>query len=110
MCIAPHIADKYAIWYAYTEVYADRDQDRWCIFGSDDYSKVWVNGTLEYTSGKQPQHWVPDRDYRKIRFRRGFNSVLVKLENGGGATGFSVCVFLQNVPETTGAGKATTGG
>jgi hypothetical protein len=97
MCVAPHTADEFAIWYAYTEVYADKAQSRWCIFGSDDYGKTWVNGDLVYRSGKEPHHWIPDRGWRKVHFRKGYNTVLVKLENGGGATGFSLCICLDDM-------------
>ena len=92
--MAPRIADAYAIWYGYTEVWSQKDQARVCLFGSDDYSKVWVNGELIYTSGKDPHHWIPDRGYQKVFFKKGFNSILLKLENGGGTTGFSMCIFL----------------
>ena len=97
MMIAPHMATNYAIWYAFTEVWAERDQDRWVAFGSDDYSKCWLNGKLVWTSGKTPHHWIPDRGFRKLHFKQGYNSVLVKLENAGGTTGFSVILYLGDV-------------
>lgn len=107
LCVAPHAADKFAIWYAYTEVYASGEQDRWCIFGSDDYSKVWIGGALVYASGKRPHHWIPDRGYRKVHFRKGFTPILLKLENAGGTTGFSMCIYLGNIstPESSSGGR-----
>jgi len=87
--------DRYAIWYAYTELYSDRDQELWCSFGSDDYSKVWLEGKLVYASGKQVKPWAPNQDYRKIRFKHGYNRMLVKLENAGGTTGFTVVICLD---------------
>jgi len=98
VCIHPHFDDprhqEWSIWYAYTEVYSDRDQQRICIFGSDDYGKVWVNGEPVYGSGTTPHPWIPDRDYRPVRFRKGFNRVLFKLENAWGRTGFSMCILV----------------
>lgn len=94
MMIAPHHATNYAVWYAYTEIYADAEQDRYVAFGSDDYSKVWLNGELKWTSGKTPHKWIPDRGFRKLHFKKGYNSMLLKLENAGGTTGFSVVVYL----------------
>jgi hypothetical protein len=91
----PEDNDRYAIWYAYTEIYSDRDQDLWCSFGSDDYSKVWVEGKLVYASGKQVKPWAPNQDYRKVHFKNGHNRMLVKLENAGGTTGFSVVINLD---------------
>ena len=97
LMIAPHMATNYAIWYAYTELYCEADQNRWVIFGSDDYSKTWVNGELIWTSGKTPHHWIPDRGYRKVRFRKGYNQILLKLENAGGTTGYSMAIYLGEV-------------
>ena len=92
--VVPHAPQDFAIWYGYTEIYSDRDQERWCIFGSDDYGKAWMNGELIYASGKTPHPWIPDRAYRKIQFKKGYNPVLFKLENAWGRTGFSICIFL----------------
>jgi hypothetical protein len=92
--VGPRVADSYAIWYAFTEVYSEKDQTKVCLFGSDDYSKVWVNGELVYTSGKDPHHWIPDRGFQKVFLRKGVNPILLKLENAGGTTGFSMCIFL----------------
>jgi hypothetical protein len=91
--LAPRVADSYAIWYAYTEIRSEKEQSKVCLFGSDDYSKVWVNGELIYTSGKDPHHWIPDRGYEKVFLRKGINPILLKLENAGGTTGFSMCVY-----------------
>jgi hypothetical protein len=97
LMIAPHVATNYAVWYAYSEIYADRPQDRWVAFGSDDYSKAWLNGEMVWTSGKTPHKWIPDRGFRKLHFRQGYNPLLVRLENAGGTTGFSVVFYLGNV-------------
>jgi hypothetical protein len=87
--------DRYAIWYFYTEIYSDRDQELWVAFGSDDYGKAWVEGKLVWASGKQVKPWGPGQDYRKIQFRQGHNRMLVKLENAGGTTGLSVILSLD---------------
>jgi hypothetical protein len=94
VCIFPHEPDNYMIWYAYSEVYSEKEQDRWCIFGSDDFGKCWVNDELVFTSGKTPHPWIPDRGYAQVHFKRGYNKVLFKLENAWGNTGFSMCIFL----------------
>lgn len=92
--------DRYAIWYAYTEIYSDRDQKLWVAFGSDDYSVAWMagpedaKGKVVYKSPTTPQPWVPfaAHGFRQVEFKRGFNRLLVKLENAGGTTGFSVII------------------
>jgi hypothetical protein len=103
--IAPHIATGYAVWYAYTEVYSDRNQTRWAAFGSDDYSKLWLNGELVWTSGKTPHKWIPDRGFRKLNLRAGHNQLLLKLENAGGTTGFSVVLYTGDIAATPGTGQ-----
>jgi hypothetical protein len=91
----PEDTDRYAIWYAYTEIYSDKEQDLWCAFGSDDYGKAWVEGKLVWASGKGVKPWAPGQDYRKVHLKQGHNRMLVKLENAGGTTGFSVIFALD---------------
>ncbi len=97
--ITPPVPDKYSIWYAYTEIYSDREAEYWFAFGSDDYGKCWVNGKLVWTSGKSPHAYIPDRGYRKVSLRKGANRVLFKLENAGGTTGFSAVIFLESAEQ-----------
>ena len=93
-CVIPHKPRDWAIWYAYTEIYSHKDQDKWCIFGSDDYGKCWINGDPIYGSGKTPHPWIPDRAYKKVKFKKGFNAVLFKVKNAWGRTGFSMCIYM----------------
>ncbi len=93
VCFIPTPPKEWAIWYAYTELWCDEEQTRFCIFGSDDYGKCWINGEEVYTSGKTPHPWVPDRKHAKVHLRKGVNAVLFKLENAWGRTGFSLCVY-----------------
>jgi hypothetical protein len=60
VCVQPDDRRDGAIWYAYAEVYAPEDMELWCTFGSDDYGKCWINGNVEYVSGKTPHPWIPD--------------------------------------------------
>jgi len=90
--------DKYAIWYAYTEVWADETMERYVLFGSDDYGRVWVNGgDPVWTSGEQPHAWIADRGIKPVTFRKGINRVLFKLENQGGTTGFSMIITAPEI-------------
>jgi len=86
--------DRYSIWYAYTEIFSDKDQTLWVAFGSDDYSVAWMEGKVVWQSGKTPQPWVPfaPNAFRQVHFKKGINRMLFKLENAGGTTGFSVIV------------------
>jgi hypothetical protein len=101
VCVIPHEPKDGAIWYAYTELFSDKDQERICIFGSDDYGKAWIIRPGEpaeamYGSGKTPHPWIPDRMYKKVKFSKGFNRVLFKLENAWGRTGFSMAVLMED--------------
>lgn len=91
--VIPHAPQDSAIWYAYTEVYSEKEQTRWCIFGSDDFGKTWVNGDLVFISPETPHPWIPDRGFKEVRFKQGYNPILFKLENAWGDTGFSMCIF-----------------
>ena len=66
-------------------------------FGSDDYGRVWVeneprfaNKKPKFSTGTQPHAYIPDRGWKPIQLTQGVNHILVKLENAGGTTGFSV--------------------
>jgi len=93
VCFVPHRVIDWAIWYAYTEIWSEIEQDRWCIFGADDYNRCWINGEPVYQGHLTPHVWLPDREYKRIRFKKGFNTVLYKLENTWGRIGFSLCVY-----------------
>jgi len=95
VCVGPHFPEDEAVYYAYSEVYSEKDQDLWCLFGSDDWGRCWINGEVVYTSGKTPHPWIPDRGIKQVRFRKGANSVLFKFENAWGRTGFSLCINLK---------------
>jgi len=93
-CVPLH-AETYAIYYAYTEVYSDRPRDLWIAIGSDDKSKVWVEGHEVWVSGSQLKGWRVDEGFRKVHFRKGYNRILLRLENGHGGTAFSVCICVK---------------
>ncbi|MFW6065808.1 MAG: hypothetical protein ACOC9S_03220, partial [Planctomycetota bacterium] len=84
VCFIPHQPAEWAIWYAYTEVYSEAEQERFVIFGSDDFGKCWINGEVVFESGVTPHPWVPDREYAQVTFHKGINTVLFKLENAWG--------------------------
>jgi hypothetical protein len=103
--IQPFVRDtgRYCIWYFYTEIYSEKDQTLLVSFGSDDYSVAWLawpgeqKGRVIRRSGKTPQPWRrfgPDC-FRTVTFKKGYNRMLIKLENAGGTTGFSVLINLD---------------
>ncbi|MCX7010213.1 MAG: hypothetical protein NTY53_23740, partial [Kiritimatiellaeota bacterium] len=62
---------EYIIYYGYTELHFEQACDLWVAVGSDDYSKIWVEDQLIWSSGKQLKSWRADEGFRKIHFKQG---------------------------------------
>ncbi|MEK7953586.1 hypothetical protein [Luteolibacter soli] len=86
---------RYTIYYAYAELHFEQDCDRWLAIGSDDHSKIWINGDPVWSSGKDAKAWRVDEGYRKVHFKAGANRVLYRVENGDDRTEFSLLVGMQ---------------
>ncbi|MDB5792116.1 MAG: hypothetical protein JWQ80_2140 [Massilia sp.] len=105
----PAVRAQDAIYYAYTEVVVDEDVDLVLAIGSDDDTKLWLNDRLVWLSGDAYKPWYRSPGYvgmpqeiadwnlsegtRKLRFRKGRNSVLLKLYNGASLAFFSVVIL-----------------
>ncbi len=94
--IMPPGLGEYQIYYAFTELRSETECDRWIAIGSDDQSKVWVNDELIWKSSDILKGWNPGEGLRKIRLHQGNNRILVRLENGHLAGGFSLIVKMEN--------------
>ena len=92
--VVPAFDEEYGIYYATTEVYFDRARDVWMAVGSDDKSHVWVNGLLVWVSSDELKGWTIGEGYRKVHFRKGFNRVLYRVENGHHVVAFSMVLRL----------------
>lgn len=90
--IIPIDAEEYAIWYLYTELNFDHPCDLWVAMGSDDQSKIWLNGTKIWQSADYLKGWKIDEGFRRVHFNKGVNRVLARLENGWLGTAISLCV------------------
>ena len=86
---------EYIIYYAYTELYFEQARDLWIAVGSDDFSKVWIEDQLVWSSGKQQKSWRVDEGLRKVHFKQGLNRVLYRVENGWHGTDFSLVICLK---------------
>lgn len=86
---------EYIIYYAYTELHFEQACDLWVAVGSDDYSKIWIEDQLIWSSGKQLKSWQADEGFRKIHFKQGLNRVLCRVENGWHGTQFSLVLSLK---------------
>ena len=86
---------EYAIYYAYTELHFDRATDLWVAVGSDDRSDIWINDMKIWESSDELKGWRIDEGFRKVHFRRGYNKVLYRIENGWGRIGFSMTLHTK---------------
>lgn len=96
--VSPPSKREYTIWYGWTQLIVDQECDVWLAAGSDDRSDVWVNGMKVWASGNNLKEWSINEGFRKVHLRQGANDILVRLENGHGPTGFSVCVSPHETP------------
>jgi len=82
-----------AVAYAFATATRARATRQYLSLGSDDGLRVWVNGKLVH------DHLVPrgvglDQDLVLVDFETGENTLLLKVENGAGAWGFS-CRLME---------------
>lgn len=105
----PPLRAQDAIYYAYTEVVVDEDVDLVVAIGGDDDTKLWFNDRLVWLSGDGFKPWYRSPGYvgmrkeiadwnlsegrRKLRFRKGRNSLLLKLYNGASLSFYSVVIL-----------------
>jgi hypothetical protein len=94
--IKPFPEMESATYYAYTEVHADEDLELLLAVASDDAAKVWIGDTLVWQDGGNSP-WRLDEGFRRVRLRKGFNPVLVRLENGPIACTFSLMLCPPEV-------------
>ncbi len=85
-----------ATYYAYTEVYFAEETDMLVAVASDDAARVWLNDMLIWEdAGNSP--WRLDEGFRKVRFRQGFNTLLLRIENGPVTCTFSLLMCPPGV-------------
>ena len=94
IAMVPADDESYGVWYAYTEVVFDRDRDVWIAVGNDDRSDIWINGLPVWHSSDELKGWRVNEARRRVRFRKGTNEILYRLENGWYETVFSFCIHL----------------
>ncbi len=96
--VVPRSTEEYGIWYAYAEVFVDEACDLWIAVGSDDRSDLWLNDMHVWGSSNELKSWNIREGFRKVRFRKGRNRFLARIENGWHAMGWSVCIALTETP------------
>ncbi len=93
--VVPADDDEYCITYAYTELWYDEACDLLIAVGSDDNSRLWINGHLVWMSRRQLKGWQVDEGFRKVHFRKGVNKVLYRIENGWRSMAFSMLIEMR---------------
>lgn len=88
--------------YAYTELYFEEPATMLVAIGTDDSGKLWINGReIWHDEGASWYHI--DEHLEAFAFRRGWNRILVRIDNNGGAaSGFSFLVCPPDAPVRNG--------
>lgn len=94
--VIPEKKEEYSIYYAYAEVFFDRDCDRWVAIGSDDRSDVWLNDVPIWGSSNKLKAWTLAEDFRRVHFKKGRNRILARVENGHWNCGWSLCISVED--------------
>jgi len=83
--------NEWVVAYAWAEVVSPDERDTDLLVGSDDGVKVWLNGTLVHNNHSH-RGWRADQDRKRIHLKKGANILLIKVDEGVGAWGFSARV------------------
>jgi hypothetical protein len=85
-----------AVYYAYVNVYSPTSQSARLLIRSDDDCKVWLNHSKVYgtdiVTGFAGRGISAAVDKTNVTLNAGWNTLLVKIVNSGGTTGFAVCL------------------
>jgi hypothetical protein len=96
--LMPPVHAEDAVYYGYTELMIDAEQDLTIWVGADDDAQLWLNDRLVWAGGNVHKDWFFGqvyetrntfvRDYnlsegkRTVHFRKGRNKLFFKLSNG----------------------------
>jgi hypothetical protein len=106
--LVPPDSAEDAVYYGYTEMMMDADQDMTIWVGADDDAQLWLNDRLVWEGGNVNKEWffgqiyetrntyVPNYNLsegkRVVHFRKGRNKLFFKLSNGPTRVFFSLVV------------------
>jgi hypothetical protein len=76
--------NEYAVAYGLAYVQSPDDREAAILLGSDDGVRVWINDALVHSNPA----YRPDQDTVKVRLRKGWNKVLIKVLQGAGGWGY----------------------
>jgi putative membrane-bound dehydrogenase-like protein len=81
--------------YMYAEVESPADQDAELLLGTDDGTKLWVNGKMLFTHSKAVAA-APGQDKVPLKLKKGTNTVLLKVANGNNPHGFYFTLLTKD--------------
>lgn len=70
------------VGYVKTSIFSPAAQDAVLTFGSDDGVKAWLNGQVVH-GNNATRGFSPDQDQVNVKLKEGWNSLLVKVTQGG---------------------------
>jgi hypothetical protein len=79
--------------YLKTEVWSDKEQKVRLELGSDDGVKVWLNGKIVHANNVT-RPCSPGQDKVDVTLKKGQNSLMVKITQGGG--GWALCMRFRS--------------
>lgn len=103
--LIPPQVDKAGVFYGYTEIMLDREQDVWVWIGADDFASLELNDKLIWNSdvfnkkfnslayaknSSERSNWNLTEFKRLVHFKAGRNTFKFKLTNSDTTTFFSL--------------------
>ena len=83
------------IAYAYAEVESPDDREVKITLGSNDGAKMWINDEVVYNK-HVGRNAVADQEMLTVKFKKGKNKILVKIENLGASWGLYLRIVNLN--------------
>ena len=76
-------------YYAYTELYFDKPREMLVAIASNDAGKLWIDGEVVWQDNGLSS-WNLDEGFRRVRFKKGYSKILMRVENGPRTCEFSL--------------------
>lgn len=108
--VIPPQSDKWGVFFGYTEVFVDKDQDLWAWIGADDFASLELNDKLIWDSNifnkkfndlayepnsQNRKDWNLTEFKRRVHFKAGRNIFKFKLTNTDTKAFFSLVLSKQ---------------
>jgi hypothetical protein len=99
----PPVTTNGSCYYAYTELYFDEPTTMMVAIGTDDSGKLWINDREIWQDTGASWYHI-DEHIEAFAFRQGWNRILIRVENNGGAaSGFSFLICPKDAALRSGS-------